>query len=80
MGALGEIANKAIADYGFRQVVQWSPDDLVAQWQLTPQEAEVLRGPLLDALAVLPVPVEPQHIPAESDRFARLIADALGGS
>ena len=73
-----DIANRAIADYGFRQVVMWSPDDIVAQWELSDQEAEVLRGLVRDALEALPIPVQPQDIPAEQDRFAALISQALG--
>ena len=42
MESLIEIANKAIADYGFRQVVLWSPDDVIAQWDLAQNEADVL--------------------------------------
>ena len=78
MEALTDIANRAIADYGFRQVVMWSPDDIVAQWELSDQEAEVLRGLVRDALEALPIPVQPQDIPAEQDRFAALISQALG--
>ena len=78
MEALVEIANKAIADYGFRQVVLWSPDDIIAQWGLSSQEAQVLQGPVLKALGALPIPVEPQDILGERERFAQLIGDALG--
>jgi hypothetical protein len=78
MESLIEIANKAIADYGFRQVVLWSPDDVIAQWDLSSPEAQVLKGPMLEALEALSIPVEPQDVPGEQDRFARLIGDALG--
>ena len=77
MEALEEIANKAMADYGFRQVVLWSPDEVIGQWGLSTEEARVLQGPLLDALHALPIPVEPQDIPGEADRIAVLIRDAL---
>ena len=80
MNALVEIAGKAIADYGFRQVVQHSPDDVVARWGLSSEQARVLLGPVLDELAKLPIPVEPEDVPAETDRFARLIGDALGSA
>lgn len=79
MGALNEIANRSIADYGFRQVALWSPDDLAAQWALSPDEARVLQGALHDALEALPVPVEPRDVPAEQERIAALIANALSG-
>jgi hypothetical protein len=80
MSALQEIANKAISDYGFRQIVQWTPDDIVAQWELSDKEADVLKGPFLEAIATLPVPVEPKDYPAEQGRFAKIIGDALGKS
>jgi len=50
MKKLIEISNKAVADYGFRQIVQWSPDDIVAQWQLSTREAELLTGVIKDEL------------------------------
>ena len=31
MKSLIDIANKAVVDYGFRQIVQWSPEDIAAQ-------------------------------------------------
>ena len=77
MSALVEIAGKAIADYGFRQVVLYSPDDVVGQWGLSSQEAQVLRGPVVEELDKLPIPVEPQNVAAETDRFAGLIDSAL---
>ena len=36
MDKLKEIAKRAVEDYGFRQIAQWSPDDLVEQWDLSP--------------------------------------------
>ena len=55
MSALVEIAGKAIADYGFRQVVLYSPEDVVAQWGLSSEEASVLR--MRDkSLALAPLP------------------------
>lgn len=77
MNALEEIANKAIADYGFRQEAQWSPESVAAQWGLSAQEAQVLQGPVRDALEALPIPVEPQDISQEQERFSKLIQDAL---
>ena len=50
MEKLIEITNKAVADYGFRQIVQWSPEDIVAQWQLSTREAEILSGVIKDEL------------------------------
>ena len=77
MDALVEIAGKAIADYGFRQIALWSPDDIVAEWGLSPAEADVLHGPLHRALGALPVPVEPADVPGETERLAAIIEDAL---
>ena len=45
MDKLKEIAKRAVEDYGFRQIAQWSPDDLVEQWDLSPDEAQVLERP-----------------------------------
>ena len=77
MKSLIDIANKAVVDYGFRQIVQWSPEDIAAQWDLSAREAEVLHGPLREALDALPVPVEPAEVPTQQERLAGLIGDAL---
>ena len=77
MEKLIEIANKAVADYGFRQIVQWSPDDIVAQWQLSAREAKLLTGVIKDELDRLPIPVEPPDVPQEQERVAALIRRAL---
>ncbi len=78
MEKLIEITNKAVADYGFRQIVQWSPEDIVAQWQLSTREAEILSGVIKDELDRLPIPVEPTDVPGEQDRLAGVIRQALG--
>ena len=77
MEKLLEIANKAVADYGFRQIVQWSPDDVVTQWQLSPREVEVLKGRLKTELDQLPIPVEPQDVSGQQERLAGVITTAL---
>ena len=77
MEKLIEIANKAVADYGFRQIVQWSPDDVVTQWQLSPGEVEVLKGRLKTELDQLPIPVEPQDVSGQQEGLARIITTAL---
>ena len=77
MEKLIEIANRAAADYGFRQIVQWSPDDIVNEWRLSEREADVLKGPLKNALDELPVPVEPKELPREQERLAEIIRDGL---
>ena len=78
--ALLEVTAKAVADYGFRQAVLWSGSEIADQWGLSIAETQVLLGPVLEALRALPVPVEPADIPAEQERIARLVRDALGGS
>ena len=77
MSALIEIANRAIADYGFRQAALWSPGDVAARWELSPAETAVLEGALHDALDALPIPVEPDDIPAQQERIAALIREEL---
>ena len=77
MEKLIEITNKAVADYGFRQIVQWSPEDIVAQWQLSTREAEILADIVKDELDRLPIPVEPSDVPQEQERVAGVIRQAL---
>ncbi len=77
MDKLTEILDKAIADFGFRQMVLWSTDDVAARWGLSAIEAEVLKGRVRDELEKLPVPVEPADRQMEHDRFTRLVAQAL---
>ena len=77
MEKLIEITNKAVADYGFRQIVQWSPEDIVAQWQLSTREADILTGIIKDELDRLPIPVEPSDVPQEQERVASIIRQAL---
>ena len=78
MEKLIEITNKAVADYGFRQIVQWSPEDIVAQWQLSTRETEILTSVVKDELERLPIPVEPSDVPQEQERVAGIIRQALG--
>ena len=77
MEKLIEITNKAVADYGFRQIVQWSPEDIVAQWQLSTRETDILTGVIKDELDRLPIPVEPSDVPQEQERVAGVIRQAL---
>ncbi len=77
MENLVEIAHKAIADYGYRQVVVWSPDDIIAQWDLSDREARVLLDTVRGALEALPVPVQPDDVPTELERIKGLISTAL---
>ncbi len=78
MDELLEIAKRAVEDYGFRQIAQWSPDDLVAERHLSSQLAGVLKGPLKDELDQLPIPVEPADRKRELARLEQVIRLALG--
>ena len=77
MDKLKEIAKRAVEDYGFRQIAQWSPDDLVEQWDLSPTEAQVLKGALKDEIDQLPIPVEPSDYHAVEARLNALIDESL---
>jgi hypothetical protein len=72
-----EILDKAIADFGFRQMVLWSPGDVAARWGLSAKEAEVLKGQVRTELEKLPVPVEPADRPKEHARFEWLVSQAI---
>ena len=74
MEALVEIASKAIADYGFRQVVLWSPEDVLALWGLSESEAQVLQGPMRRALESMP-----ESIKRRNDKRRRSIMGADPG-
>ena len=77
MGPLIEIADKAIEDYGFRQIVLWSPEDVAAEWGLSVEEARALEGPVRRALEAMPIPVEPAEIPEVRRQIAEVIQGAL---
>ncbi len=77
MGPLIDIASNAIEDYGFRQIVLWSPEDVAVEWKLSAEEISVLEGPLCQALSAMPVPVEPADIPEVRRRVAAVIEEAL---
>ena len=79
MDELLDIARRAVDDYGFRQVAQWSPEDLVAERHLSPREAEVLKGPLKHELDRLPIPVEPADRQREIENLEQVIRQALAG-
>ena len=77
MRPLIEIADKAIEDYGFRQIVLWSPEDIAAEWGLSVEEARALAGPVRQALEAMPIPVEPAEIPEVRRQIAEVIQGAL---
>lgn len=74
---LTEFANKAVVDYGSRQIGLWSPDDVAVQWQISASEVGLLKGPLKIGLEQLPIPVEPGNVPGEQERLAAIITAAL---
>ena len=71
-----EIADRAVADYGFRQAVLYGADDISRRWELSDQERSVLEGTLIQQLSALPIPVQPADIPGEQARLADLIREA----
>ena len=77
MESLVEITHKAISDYGFRQEALWSPEGVIDRWDLSTEETQVLKGTLNSELSKLPVPVEPDNIPAELERITKIIQKAL---
>ena len=77
MGKLTHIASKAIADYGFRQVVLWSTEDVISRWKLSPQESNILVEIMLKHLEQLPNPVEPKDIPTIEAQLTKLMSNAL---
>ena len=46
MEKLIDIANRAVADYGFRQAVLYGAVDIARRWELTEEEAALLAGPV----------------------------------
>ncbi len=73
MEKLIDIANRAIADYGFRQAVLYGAPDIAQKWDLSDEETALLTGPVLAELTALPIPVQPANIPAEQARVAQMI-------
>ena len=73
MEKLIDIANRAVADYGFRQAVLYGAVDIARRWELTEEEAALLAGPVLAELSALPIPVPPAHISAEQARVSEMI-------
>ena len=77
MKKLTEIAHRAVADYGFRQIVQWSSDDIIDQWELSPAEGDLLKGEIKQAREGMPVPVEPGDLSGEQQRLTKIIREGL---
>jgi hypothetical protein len=73
MDKLIDIANRAVADYGFRQAVLYSSEDIARRWSLTEEETALLSGPVLAELSALPIPVQPADMPTEQARVSEVI-------
>ncbi len=73
MDKLIDIANRAVADYGFRQAVLYGSADIARRWSLTVDETALLSGPVSAELSALPIPVQPPDIPAEEARLSEFI-------
>jgi hypothetical protein len=56
-----ELISKGIEDYGFRQVLLWSPDDLTSLYNLSNVEINLLKESIHAELLKLPNPVEPEQ-------------------
>ena len=78
MNKLIEVANRAVADYGFRQAVLYGADDIARRAGFTQEEQAILEGTVLELLAALPIPVQPEDIPEEQARVAGAIRAAAG--
>ena len=79
MEKLIRIANRAVADYGFRQTVLYGAEDIAQRAGFSTQEQEILAGTVLEFLAALPIPVQPENIPGEKQRMEAAIKAAAGG-
>ncbi|MDA1129114.1 MAG: hypothetical protein O2913_10510 [Chloroflexi bacterium] len=73
MENLIDIANRAVADYGFRQAVLYGCANIALRWSLTEEETAQLCGSVVAELAALPIPVQPEDVPAEQARVAEII-------
>ena len=71
-----DITNRAVADYGFRQAVLYGSADVAIKSGLSDREAAILKESVLELLAALPVPVQPQDIPTEQARLENHIRRA----
>ena len=79
MDKLIEVANRAVADYGFRQAVLYGAEDIGRRAGFTQQEQAILEGTVLDLLAALPIPVQPANVPGEQAKLAGAIRAVAEG-
>ena len=78
MEKLIDIANRAVADYGFRQTVLYGAEDIAQRAGFSQQEQEILAGTVVEFLAALPIPVQPDDISGEQQRMEAAIKAAAG--
>ena len=76
MEKLIEVANQAVADYGFRQAVMYGPDNVGRRAGLSEKEQAILESAVVEFLTNLPVPVQPADVPAEQARVVEAIRAA----
>ena len=76
MEKLMEVANQAVADYGFRQAVMYGPDNVGRRAGLSEKEQGILESAVVEFLTNLPVPVQPADVPGEQARLAEAIRAA----
>ena len=79
MEKLINIANRAVADYGFRQTVMYGAEDIAQRSGFSQQDQEILASTVVDFLIALPIPVQPGDIPAEQQRMEEAIKAAASG-
>ncbi len=79
MEKLIDIAKRAVADYGFRQSVMYGTEDIAQRAGFSQQEQDILAGTVLEFLAALPIPVQPEDLPDEIQRLEEAIKAAAGG-
>ena len=79
MEKLIDIVKRAVTDYGFRQAVIYGAEDIAQRAGLSQQEQDILTGAVLESLAALPIPVQPEDIPGEQQRLEEAIKAAAGG-
>ena len=73
MATLKALIAKGIHDYGFRQILLWSPDDLRSLYELSDSEVELLTGVVHTELLKLPNPVEPN----QREKYIQFFTDLI---
>ena len=79
MEKLIDIGKRAVADYGFRQSVMYGAEDIAQRAGFSQREQEILADTVVEFLAALPIPVQPEDIPGEQQRLEEAVKAAVGG-